>query len=130
MNILEKARQFGVGATEILEWLGTGGEVVSKEVAQERADICNGTATGKKCHQNAPSGFVKDSIAGAARRALDAKNKMQLRVRGEKELGSCETCGCVLKLLVWYPQKKIQPFMNEEELRRTPHHCWKLRKPE
>jgi len=123
-SILEKAKQLGIGAAEIAEWLGSGGEVVPQELAQERADIC------KFCHQNVKVGLMKAAVAEAAKRALDAKNKLELRVDGEKSLGECGTCGCVLRLLVWYPQKKIQPYLEENEMRRIPHHCWKLRKPE
>jgi hypothetical protein len=123
MNLLDTARQFGVGAAEITEWLGSGGEIVSRELAQERAEIC------LECKKNVPTGVLKESIAVAVKKALDVKNRMQLRVAGEKKLGECKCCGCVLRLLVWYPQRKIQPYLTAGEIENTPGHCWKLRLP-
>lgn len=121
-SILERAKQIVGGVETISEWLGTGGEVVPQEVAQERANVCLG------CHQNAPGSILKDAVAAAVKRHLEAKSEIGLRVDGEKKLMTCGACGCCLPLLIWVPQEKIQPHLTEEDLRKHPAHCWKLRK--
>lgn len=124
MNILEQAKQFAEGAKEITDWLGDGGHVVDQVAAQERASTC------LTCAKNVPVGIVKDSIAAVTRKTLEIKNKLGLHVLGEKSLGQCEDCGCVLRLLIWEPQSRIEPFIDEETRAKLPTFCWKLRKTE
>lgn len=123
MSLFDKAKEFAVGAEEITAWLGSGGKIVPQEVAQERANIC------LECAKNVEVGVVKDTIASATRKILEAKNKLGLRIDGEKRLGMCSDCGCVLRLLVWQPQERVQPYLTEEDLKNAPTFCWKLRKP-
>lgn len=123
MNLLNHAKQFVNGAEEIRDWLGSGGQVVSYEEAQARANIC------KTCALNQPVGLIKGAIADATRKRLEIKNKIGLRVAGERQLGKCDPCGCVLRLLIWEPQNRIQPFLTDEEIRNYPAFCWKLKEP-
>ncbi len=123
MNLLNQIKQFGSGAAEIRDWLGSGGEVVSYEDAQARANIC------LTCAKNVPVGVLKGVIADSARKLLEIKSKVGLRVAGEKKLGKCKPCGCVLRLLVWEPQSRIEPYLTETEKESYPTFCWKLKKP-
>lgn len=123
MNLIEKLKQLGEGIEEITGWIGSGGRVVDRAIAQDRANVC------QSCPHNKAVGGAKNSVAGVARKILEKKNRAGLRVSGEKSLGQCGLCGCVLRLLVWEEQSRIEPFMSAEDKARTPSHCWKLRKP-
>ncbi len=123
MTLLDHAKQFAGGAAEIRDWLGDGGEVVTYEEAQGRANLC------LTCAKNVPAGMLKGAIADATRKRLEIKNKVGLRTAGEKRLGKCEPCGCVLRLLVWEPQRRIQPYLTAEEKQSYPAFCWKLKEP-
>lgn len=121
MNLIEQARRIPHGVAVITEWLGSGGEIVSKEVAQDRANTC------LDCPLNQPSGIVTATVAKAVRNHLEVKNQIGLRVNGEKRLGSCEACGCVLRLLVWLPGAKVRSELTENEIETLPENCWKLK---
>lgn len=123
MNLLNSVKEIAGGADAIACWLGSGGHVVSFEEAQERANVCFA------CPLNVSVGKVKDAIAGTVKKTLEIKNKIGLRVQGEKALGQCKDCGCVLRLLVWEEQKRIEPFLSDQEKARLPKACWKLNKP-
>jgi len=124
LNIFEKAKQFAEGAEAISSWLGSGGQIVAQEVSQARANTC------LECSKNVPVGVLKDSIAGAAKKILEVKNKLGIRVNGERGLGQCQDCGCVLRLLVHEPQSRIEPFLTPEDRAKLPTFCWKLKKTE
>lgn len=120
MNLFDRSKQIAHGAESIAEWLGSGGVVVDRDTAQARADVC------LKCPMNEPRIIVTDLIAKAIRRHLEVKNKLELRVQGEKQLHTCAACGCVLRLLIWEEQSRIKSQMTPEETEKTPTHCWKL----
>ena len=75
---------------------------------------------------NVESNFITESVALAIRRHLEVKNKVGLRVLGEKSLGTCDVCHCVLRLLVHEPQENVKRQMTPDEIKKTPKHCWKL----
>jgi len=128
MNVLDRALQLGLGISHITAWLGMGGEVVDKQTSQERADICNGdNPTGRRCEMNREGTIVTGKVADAVRLTLEAKNKLELRVSGERMLGRCEACGCVLRLLVHEPQARIKEQITDEERKLLPDWCWKLK---
>lgn len=120
MNLLEKAKQLGLGISHLTDWLGDGGEVVSQEVAQHRANTCI------TCGLNQPGASVTTAVALAIRGQLGVKNKLKLRVEGEKRLGHCQACSCVLKLLIWEPQDRVEDHLDDESRARLPGMCWKI----
>lgn len=120
MSLLEQARHIPHGLKVIAEWLGSGGEVVDKETAQARANIC------LECPQNAQGSGVTTAVAGAIKRHLEVKNKLGLRVDGSKKLKTCQSCGCVLNLLIWQKQEKVESELNDTEKENLPAFCWKL----
>src|SRR6187399_2318335 len=79
-------------------WFGDGGEPVSTELAQARADVC------LKCPMNYKGDWI---WAMATRIAINAQSQlrrmMNLKVNGEENLKTCEACGCVLRLKVHVP---------------------------
>lgn len=119
MNVIEKIKQLGHGASAIAEWLGSGGEVVDANTAQERADTC------LACPLHNPDQNATVLIGEAVRRVLEAKNKIGLRVNNEDKLGSCSVCGCVLKLQVFEPV-----FLLEKQTAKDAGYapqCWKVK---
>lgn len=121
MTLLDRAKSIPHGAKVIAGWLGSGGEVVEPETAQERADIC------LPCPNNVANFPVTTAVALAVKQYLGVKNKLSLRVKGEKALGTCSACGCVLRLKVWEPQEKVQNELTDEERQKLPAFCWQLR---
>lgn len=128
MNLWQQAQHIPHGIEVISGWLGSGGIVVPNEEAQARADICNGNnPTGKKCVNNVEGMAVVEGVALAIKKYLAVKNALNLRVNGERQLGSCKSCGCVLRLQVHEPQDKIRKELSEEEKTTLPEFCWKLK---
>ena len=128
MNILEQAKKIPHGIAVITEWLGSGGIVVSPEESQARADICNGnTPSGHRCPHNVTNPTVTKAVALAVKKYLSVKNAVNLRVRGEKALGTCDICSCVLRLQVHEPQEKVRRDLTDEEKDLLPKFCWKLK---
>lgn len=126
MNILEAAKKLPHGISVISEWLGSGGIVVPSEVSQARADVCTGRTNGKKCPNNDQSFSPTGPVALAIKKYLSVKNRIGLRVIGERQLGTCSVCTCNLRLLIHEPQEKVKAEMTEEESKSLPKFCWKL----
>jgi hypothetical protein len=126
MNLLDQARKIPDGVKHITEWLGAGGTVCGVDEAQKRADICNKGVDGKPCPHNVKGYAVPTAMALAIKKHLGFKNKLNLRVQGEKQLHTCQACGCVLRLLIWEKIDMVRSQMSEEERSVTPAHCWKL----
>ena len=80
MNLIERAKQFKVGAETIMEWLGAGAITVHPTLAQGRADVC------LKCPLNVHESSITEAMAAAIKKQVEIKNKLQLRVNGEKFL--------------------------------------------
>lgn len=118
MNLLEKARRYAKGAEILSDWLGSGGITESPSTAQSRADCC------LKCPKNVKGNFVAEAVAKAIREQVRFKNHMQLRVAGEKELGTCDVCQCVNRLKIWVPLESIRKYTSAEELSQFPDNCW------
>lgn len=126
VNIIDAAKHMPQGISIITEWLGDGGQVADAEEAQARADICTGRLSGKACDQNDLSFSVTKPVALAVKRYLEVKNKIRLRVAGERRLGVCRVCTCNLRLLVHEPIDQVRAEMTDEERERLPSFCWKL----
>ena len=116
MNIIERAQQWAEGVATITAWLGSGGAVVPREQAQARADIC------LKCPMNVKDFAFPEVVATAVRKQVEIKNKLQLRLKGEKSLHTCSLCGCVLRLKLHLPLKNLG--LDAAELEKFPEHCY------
>lgn len=126
ISIREQAKHIPHGISLISEWLGDGGQVSDPEEAQARADVCTGRLSGKPCEQNDLSFSLTKPVALAVKRYLEVKNKIGLRVAGERRLGVCRICTCNLRLLVHEPIDQVRAEMTDEERERLPSFCWKL----
>ncbi len=115
------------GARTLARWLGDGSEPVSQDIAESRANRC------ASCPLNVRGDWfdrVTGSIADMVREEVTAKSAMDLRVKKESELGTCDACGCNLRLKVWVPMDVILPRMTDEALSRLDGKCWVLEESE
>lgn len=119
MSLIDKAKNFANGVRTLTEWLGSGGQTVHQNLAQTRADVCF------QCPNNVAGSDIVEATALAIREQVELKNKLQLRVKGEKSLAFCSVCTCCLRLKVWLPIERIKPA--DDEIDNYPLHCW-LRK--
>lgn len=116
MTLIDKVKNFANGVRIITDWLGSGGQCVEPAVAQRRANTC------LQCHKNLGGAPLLESAANAVREQLEVKNNLHLHVAGEKGLGTCGVCSCVLKLKIWVPITRIMPQPGDD----FPPHCWVL----
>jgi hypothetical protein len=108
MNLWERAKTIAHGAKALAMWLGDGAETVQYLQAQGRANRC------LQCPVMIPCPKLEGVAADAVRQMVETKNKLSLRVSGEKALGCCGACSCVLRLKTWLPIEKIQSETNDE----------------
>lgn len=119
MNVIQQALKIPGGMAKLISWVGSGGEVVERNRAQGRANIC------LQCPQNKPLLDITQSVAEMIKSQLEFKNDMKLAVDGDDRLEGCHACGCVLKLLIWEPQDRVSRTLTEEEAAGLPVYCWK-----
>ena len=118
MNWVEKLGKYTDGIKILSEWLGAGGHIVERGLAQQRTDICLG------CAFNQKSNMVTASVSQAIRKHLALKNHLQIRVAGEKSLHQCQICLCEMRLKVHVPIEFVQKTITEEERQKFPDYCW------
>lgn len=118
-------RAIATGAEILAEWLGDGGEPVSSDRSQARADVCTGRSSGKPCVYNVQGHFpVTTAIAHAIHEQRKKKTQLKLEVAGESELGTCGICQCHMPLKIHVPIKTIYGHTGDEMIKRFPAHCW------
>jgi len=122
MNLIELVKHIPNGISNLYDWVGSDGRVVEQKVAQHRANTC------RTCSKNQHVSVVTEAVALAIRAQLGLKNRLKLRVEGEKELKSCEACSCPLRLLVWCPQERVESSIDAAEMAKLPSFCWKVSK--
>lgn len=120
MNLWDSVKHIPDGIKNLTDWLGSGGKIVDPAEAQRRANTC------VNCGLNKPGATVTTAVALAIRAQLGVKNKLKLRVDGEKSLHTCQACGCVLRLLIWEPQDRVEASITDEEASKLPGMCWKI----
>lgn len=122
MNIWEEIKRIPDGTRHLADWIGSGGAVVDPATAQHRANTC------LKCDLNEPGATVTKAVALAIKAQLGVKNKLNLRVDGEKRLHTCHACGCVLRLQIWEPQERVEGHLDKQIIGQLPSMCWKITK--
>ena len=109
------------GARTLGRWLGEGHHPVSPEDANARAKVC------EACPLNQPGDWfdrVTGAVADFVREEITAKSAMNLRVSNEDKLGTCQACGCNLRLKVWVPISTITGRTPPEEFDELSETCW------
>lgn len=110
---VERVKNTAQGVRILSEWLGDGGTPVDRSVAQHRLDAC------LHCLHNKPT--KPDSIEKAVAEVIieqeQTRHDMAMILQGEANAGTCEVCGCYLKLKVWVPLS----YLGDREM---PDKCW------
>lgn len=109
------------GVRTLLDWLGSGGRPVNRELAEKRAEVCSG------CPMNGKGDWTRFFTVPASQKIktqLEIKNELKLETPSDEKLGVCEACLCPLKLKVWTPIKHILKEMDEATTSKLDGRCW------
>lgn len=101
------------------KWLRTGGNFVSQEEAERRANVCLSGANGEPCPLNRPSGICW----GCKNLSTEIRNLLNGRkTKYDSQLQVCIGCGCNLDTKIWFPNESL--VVDEAKL---PSFCWQRR---
>lgn len=114
-KLIDRIKSDANAARILTEWIGSGGDPVSKDVAARRAETC------VACPHNQPGAAVEARVAEVIREQDALRRGHKLTVPNEGKLNSCNICGCYLKLKVWVPMKHLAP---RTRMRDFPETCW------
>lgn len=109
-------------AAFLKNWILTGGKLVDQEVANARAKIC------ASCHSNKSSNEVRKTCCGggqAANMAVFAARQLIIQGKStpyDKDLLTCEHCGCDNKISVWIPNEVL---LHHNDANAFPTFCYK-----
>jgi hypothetical protein len=121
-----------VDPAALVEWLGSGGRAVERELAETRASIC---AT---CPENSESPTCDPArrlswrewwtkpVAFGLQKLLSIRNGMKMETSRDAELGKCLACKCELPLKVWVPVAHVLDNASAEDLAKLDERCWVL----
>jgi hypothetical protein len=130
MKLLDRLRQDVKGLEVLRDWLGDSAMPVERDQAEARARVCTHGNAGKACPWNEQAAWwdlhemAKDKIAQAIRYQLELKARCSMQLPNEGELGTCNACGCNLRLKVWTPILYLKDHLTPEQLLRYPLYCW------
>jgi hypothetical protein len=122
VNILEEISKYGKGADLLIDWWGSGGKPVDRELAQSRANVC------LDCSENKFPRYWETlihPIGAVIRGQLEIKNKLSLHLEREDDLHLCRICGCCNQLAPWAPIERLKEHTDQETLEKFPDWCWK-----
>lgn len=119
MNLFTKITHYAKGAQILRDWIGDGGEVVPRELAEKRSDIC------AICPRNKSGLPIAEWVSDVIREQVGVKNFLELNTPQDDNLHTCELCDCPLPLKVWQLHRRVK--LNEDEVEKYPTYCW-LRK--
>lgn len=96
------------------EWAGVGGELVSQETAEARAEICAGC----KYNVSVEGCSICQGVASKITEFIGAR-----ATRFDEQLDGCAVCGCVNKAQIHLPLEVLQKGVTPEM--EFPDWCWK-----
>lgn len=120
-GVAERAGKTAAGVRLVVDWLGTGLQPVTKELAEKRAAIC---AT---CPKNQTGDLWQRLEAVAAenlRRLISIKGDMELATSQDAALKTCVACDCWTPLKVWVPLPHILKNTKESVKEQLDQRCW------
>lgn len=112
------------GARTLADWLGSGGNPVAVELAENRAGIC------VTCPENKPgdlSDFFTQAASDVIQTQLEKRKELQLSTKYDSSINVCNACGCPLKLKVHVPLEHILSKMGEGTREALDKRCWILK---
>lgn len=109
------------GVQTYLDWLGEGGQPVTKKLATERGAIC------LQCPQNKKGDwktFFTEQVSSGIMKMFGMIHDLKLETQHDEKLGVCDICLCPLKAKVWAPLTHIKRNIPEKVLFELPGFCW------
>lgn len=126
-KVAADAAELAVGAMTIADWLGSGGNPVSRELAESRAAICVG------CKFNSKGDWKRFFTIGTSRAITSlmslAKGR-KIETSHDGELKVCEICSCPMRLKCHVPIEHIKSELPDETLKAFPEWCWQKKEIE
>lgn len=120
--VVAGAKALVSGINILIDWLGSGGVPVDKELAEQRAEICAG------CPQNTKEGVAMSWFTQPAseliRKQLEIRKELTLATAYDDKLGVCAACYCPLKLKTWTPLSHILEHLKPEQSAALDARCW------
>jgi hypothetical protein len=110
------------GTAVVLDWLTSGGQPVSQELAEQRGKIC------VACPKNVVGEWYTTAPAELIRSTLSARSDLKLQTSNDEKLQSCDVCKCLMRLKVWTPLEFIVNKTRPEIMEEFPSHCWIARR--
>lgn len=118
MSPFEQLKHWPHGIAVIADWLGKGGEIVSQENAEARANIC------LKCPLHDAKTPLSRPVAKAVNQILSVLNSVNLTLRLDTKPNQCSVCGCDLRTKVWETLENAVKHSTRGELERYWDQCW------
>ncbi len=106
------------GAGVIMDWLGSGGVPVAKELAEKRAAVC------VACPMNQDGDWFTDKASELIRSQVGAKNDLSLTTSVDDKLKTCVACKCPMVLKIWTPLAHIKAHLKDEVRKELHPSCW------
>jgi hypothetical protein len=122
-SVVGKSKRVAAGVGLLIEWLGSGGKPVAKELADKRAEVC------VTCPKNQPAdimGYFTGKIAAKIATQIQMKHDLLLQTSYDSKLGVCTACDCPLVLKAHTPLKHILDHTDNEVKGRLDPRCWIL----
>ena len=127
-GLLKRAGQIADGIGTLASWVGNGAEPVTQQEADRRAFVCTTAGNGGgMCPKNVQGNwvdYITGGIANAIKSALSLKTHLKLTTQLDEKLGTCDACGCDLRLKVWVPADEIKRSLTPEILDECVPKCW------
>lgn len=108
-----RVRNTAQGVRILSEWLGDGGTPVDQSLAQQRLNTCLHCLHNKPTNPNS----IEKAVGEVIVEQEELRHDMAMILQGESNAGTCEVCGCYLKLKVWVPLSYLGD-------RKMPDICW------
>ncbi len=119
MSLFQKLGHYVKGSQILADWVGSGGEVVSRDLAEKRADIC------AICPRNKEGLPIAEWVSDVIREQMGVRKFLELTTPQDENLHTCELCDCPLQLKIWQLHRRVK--LDEDEVEKYPSYCW-LRK--
>lgn len=121
LNPLQKLKNVAAGAEVLIEWIESGAEAVTSELANNRAQTCS------TCPENKSGGWESwftVPASNAIRKTMERRKDMKLETPFDDKLHVCSVCLCPLALKVHLKLEQILKNLPKETKGRLPPHCW------
>lgn len=121
-KVVQGVRRSATGSRILTDWLGAGGQPVPIEQANKRANTC--VICPLNNMENDWFFGIPKAVAVAIHEQLKVKHQLGIKLDQEDSLGTCEACGCVLKLKTLVPLKHILGHTPKDEFDKLDRNCW------